>query len=107
MKKVIASLVLAGSVAVGSAGVAAAAPVSGCANAPATIARLTAEESHVASLLTSLHARVPHGRRQASRLERRIAVLNGVEGYLAAQLAALQARCTTGSGGSGGGTVIS
>ncbi len=107
VKKVIASLVLAGSVAMGSAGVAAAAPSPGCANAPATIARLTAQESHVASVLASLHARVPHGRRQASRLERRIAFLTGVEGRLAARVGRVQAQCTTSSGGSGGGTVIS
>ncbi|MGA2520726.1 MAG: hypothetical protein ABSG81_07915 [Acidimicrobiales bacterium] len=96
VKKVVASLALAGSMAVGSAGVAAAAPAPHCANAPARIARLQTEEAQVASAVTSLQALHPHGRRETARLDRQIAALTRMETSLSARLAALQAACPAG-----------
>jgi len=108
VKKVMASLALAGSIAIGSAGMAAAAPSANCTRAPARIARLQAEESHVASLVATFQGTVPHGRRQASRIERRIAFLTGVEARLASEVSNVKTQCPSGSdGGSGGGVVIS
>jgi hypothetical protein len=102
VKKVVASLVVAGSIAAGSAGVAAAAPAPHCTNAPARIAQLQAQESGVASALTALEARAAHGGRGAFRLHRDIALLTREEARLTAQVSALQARCPgTGTSNSG------
>jgi hypothetical protein len=104
VKKVVASLVLVGSLAIGSAGVAAAAASSDCSNAPATIARLQAEEAQVASALASLQAKTVHGRHGASRLEREVDFLTRAEARLASRVSKLQSRCPS-KGGSGGGII--
>ncbi len=103
VKKVVASLVVAGSLGLGSASVAGAAPSSNCANAPARIARLQAEEAQVGSILTSLQARAAHGGREARRLQWPIAFLTRTEARIVSQVTKLQARCPS-SGGSGGGS---
>jgi hypothetical protein len=111
MKKVVASLVLVGSLAAGSAGVAGAAPKPNCTNAPATIAQLKAEETQVASVLASLHAMAAQGGRDTAWLQWPIAFLTRGEARLAAEVSKLQTRCpsitTTGGTGSGGGNIIS
>jgi|GEM_PF-2822540 len=102
VKKVVASLVLAGSIATGSAGVATAAPGPHCTNAPTRIARLQAQEAAVASALTSLEARAANGGRAAFRLHRDIALLTRAEARLTAQVSALEARCpSTGTSNTG------
>jgi len=109
VKKVVGALVLAGSLAMGSAGVAGAAPSPNCTNAPAVIARLQTEESNVASVVASLQAIAARGGREARWLQWPIAFLTRVEAGLASRVSSLQALCPSGGGssssGSGGGTV--
>lgn len=105
VKKILVSLVLAGTLAMGSAGVAAAAPSSSCANAPATIARLKAEEANIASMLATLKAEAAHAGHHGAWLQWPIAFLSHAESYLAAQVSQLQARCPSGLG-SGGPTIV-
>ncbi len=103
VKKVVAAAVLVGSLALGSAGVAWAAPGPNCTKVAAVITRLKAEDAQVAAALTSLEASSPHGRHAARRLERAIESLTRVEARLTARITNLEARCPT-SVGTGGGT---
>jgi hypothetical protein len=106
VKKILVSLVLAGSLAAGSAGAAAAAPKSNCTKAPATIARLKAEEAQLTSTLASLQGKATSGDHETWRLERRIESLIRDEARLALRVSKLQARCPSGGGSGGGGTII-
>ncbi len=110
VKKMVTSVVLVGSLAIGSAGGASADPKPSCTNAPAVIARLQAAESQLGSVLASLQAKAAGGRHEARRLHREIEFLTRVEARLASRVTELQARCpgaTTGGGTTtttGGGT---
>jgi len=99
MKKVVASLVLTGSLAIGSAGIAGAAPGPNCTKAPAVIARLQAEEAHVASLLATLQAKAAGAGHEAWRQRRSIALLTRAEADLVSQVSNLQTRCPSAGGG--------
>ncbi|HTZ07947.1 MAG TPA: hypothetical protein VMB72_02675 [Acidimicrobiales bacterium] len=105
IKRVVGSLALAGTMALGAAGTAAAAPAPHCTNASHRIARLQHEETQVSALLTRLEAVTPHGRRQANRLHQEIAALTRFEALLTNQVNRLQAQCptstTTGTGNTG------
>lgn len=105
VKKVVASLALAGSLAMVGSGVAEAAPGPNCTNAPAVIARLQSEETHVASLLSRLQGIAAHGGREARWLQWPIAFLTRAEAGLSAEVSALQVRCPSSGSGSGGGTI--
>ena len=105
VQKVVVSLVLAGSLVMGSISMASAAPRVNCTNAPAEIAHLQAEEAHVASLLSSLQARAAHGGLEAQWLQFPIALLTRVEAALAAEVTGLESYCSLGSGSGGGGAV--
>ncbi len=105
VKKVVASLALAGSLAMVSSGVAEAAPGPNCTNAPAVIARLQSEETHVASVLARLQGIAAHGGREARWLQWPIAFLTHAEAGLASEVSTLQARCPSSTGSGGGGTI--
>jgi hypothetical protein len=107
VRKVVASLALAGSLAMGCAGAAVACtpnstPNSGssCTNEPALVARLQAQEAQVASRLASMQAMAAQGGPGASWLRFSIAFLTHAEAELASQVSNLQAQCPT-LGGSG------
>ena len=97
----VGALVVLGSVAMGSAGVAEAAPAPNCTHAAARIARLQNQESALSTLISSLEAQTPHGRHHARELRREIALLTRVEASLAARVTRLQAACPTGTTGTG------
>jgi hypothetical protein len=109
-KKVVAALVLAGSLVMCSAGVAGAkgtAPRGGCTNAVATLARLHSEETEVTGQLASLQAAAAQAlaagkTHHAHEIQERMADLSRVESWLVAAVNSLQARCP----GAGGGPVI-
>jgi len=105
VKKVVASLVLTGSLTMGFMSMASAAPSVNCTNASATIAHLKAEEDQVASLLSSLQALAAHGGLEAQWLQFPIALLTRVEAALASEVSGLESHCSTGNGSGGGGTV--
>jgi len=109
MKRMVVSLALAGSVALGTAGAAAAAPGPSCTGAPARIAQLQTEESQVSTLVAALQSGQPHGRHGVRQFEREIAFLTRVEARLTARIHALQSACPSAptSGGAGGGVSAS
>jgi hypothetical protein len=112
VKKVVAALVLAGSLVMCSAGVAGAkgtAPRGGCTNAAATLARLQGEEAEIAARLAALQAAAAQAlgtnrTHHAHEIQERMAELSRAESRLAAQVNSLQARCP--GTGTGGGPVI-
>ena len=105
VQKVVVSLVLAGSLAMGSMSMASAAPSVNCTNASAAIAHLQAQEAKVASLLSSLQAFAAHGGLEAQWLQFPIALLTRVEAALASEVTGLESYCSVGSGSGGGGAV--
>jgi len=98
IKRVVGSVALAGTMALGAAGTAAAAPAPHCTNASHRIARLQHEETQVSALLTRLEAVTPHGRRQANRLRQEIRTLTRVEAQLTNEVNRIEAQCPTSTG---------
>ncbi len=111
IKKVVVSLIVAGSLIAGGAGAAGAAPSINCATAPARVTQLQAQEAQVASFLTSLKAMEAHALGsghawQARWLQWSISFLTHAESGLAAQVAWIDAQCPPPSSGGGSGIVL-
>ena len=112
VKKVVASLVLTGTLAAGSAALSAPASAEGrhapsCSGAPATLARLQSAESALAARLAALQAQLAQSGtgRGSHGLRERIAEVTREQAELAGQVNRLLGRCPA-AGGSGGGIQI-
>jgi len=118
MRKVVAALVLAGSLAAGSTVLAAPAGAAGrvgtvnCSDAATTLAHLQAAQAWVAAQLAALNTQLAQGSNSAPRwrtfeLREEIAGMTALQTWLAAQVSHLQAQCpSAGAGGSGGVTIV-
>ncbi|HUO49788.1 MAG TPA: hypothetical protein VMU09_13240 [Acidimicrobiales bacterium] len=112
VKKVVASLVLTGALAAGSAALSAPASAAGrpapsCSGAPAALARLQSAESALAARLAALEAQLAQSgtSRGAHGLRERIAQVTREQAELAAQVSRLLGRCPA-AGGNGGIQII-
>jgi len=93
VRKAVTTLVLAGSVALGAAGTASAQPGPRCANAPDRIARLQAEETHLAAQVATLEGRMAR-QHHLWWLRREVSALTHEETRVSAQIQHLQAACS-------------
>ncbi|HXX91663.1 MAG TPA: hypothetical protein VEI83_15705 [Acidimicrobiales bacterium] len=113
VRKVVASLLVAGSLTLAPAlfpGAAGAAPKAGCTGAAATLARLRAQEAAESARLATLEGQVAQAlgagkTHRAHELQEQVAVLTKMSAWLASQVSSLLARCP-GVGSTGGGTTI-
>jgi len=95
MKKMVASLLVAGSLTMATSGMAGAVATPSCANSASTLSVLQAQEAKVGAALAALEAQES----QVPWLKWPIAALTRREAFLAAQVTALEARCPQGGVG--------